>query len=536
MIALAATAQEPAPCRVLLSEVFERQFIPDNPKCAADVQYASQFRRAIELFGVSLGRPAVVADLAREPVAAFRELLVLKGDMKLRQELLYQRICQLWRYACRIGLIDRFDPPHRKTFEKPPDLPAPEPGTVRHFFETVYRPQQVLNCTAAHTADLRSMLGRLREHYGRDILLSELTDSLAADHLVWMLARGIEPVSVNNRHRAPLFAVWRLAHQRGLVAAAPLVKKLKEHQDEPDAWTHGELQRMVAAAAGLRPGYFVGGFPVCHLLEALLTIGWWAPVRKSSLLSIRRDDVDLIEARVSVRGKSMKNRRGQSFKIGQDAVEVIRRIWLPERELLFPRIHPRLLHNLFLEVLAAAGVAPSKRKNLNQWHKLRRTVATHATKAAGIQFASELLGHSAAIVTERYVDPSQLPSRDGTRFLAPLGPAKSPPPRKDAMVKAQALILDGLNEEAAMQARIALWNTLRSACETTGPMPRRRSSVRHLAESLYSRQLIERTMLSEISRIAHIGNRAAHGCQVTLQQAAELIDGVRSLRSNLEDR
>jgi integrase len=302
------------------------------------------------------------------------------------------------------------------------ELPPPEPGTLRHLFETAYRPQQLLDCTDVHRADCRRKLAMLRTLYGRDILVTELTDALLAEFLQKLLAQGRQPSTVNS-YRAHLVALWRFAHERGLLSTLPRVKKLKAHLEEPDAWSEGEAARILDAASRFdRPP--IAGIPAGKFWRALLLVDWWTAIRRKSLLGIRREDVDLASGWLYVPARRSKNRRGKRFRLGPDALDAIRDIWSPERELLFP--WPAALKDIslqFNQILQRAGIPRSKRRNLSQFHKWRRTVATTAAARAGLPAAIALLDHSGPEVTKRYIDPSKLPGNDATAFLPILAAA-----------------------------------------------------------------------------------------------------------------
>jgi hypothetical protein len=76
------------------------------------------------------------------------------------------------------------------------------------------------------------------------------------------------------------------------------------------------------------------------------------------------------------------------------------------------------LFSRFRLILKAAGL-PHGRRDL--FHKVRRTTATLCEIHVGPGSATKQLGHSSARVTEKYIDPAQLPETDIT--------AKIPRPR-----------------------------------------------------------------------------------------------------------
>jgi integrase len=294
----------------------------------------------------------------------------------------------------------------------------PKPGTLRHFYETVYRPQRLLLQSPEQDSQYRTLFNCHSLHFGRDLLLEELSDSLAAEHFAWLLKRGLKPVTVN-KYRAMWFTIWRLAVELGLVAKDPRVRKLRSGHETPDAWSLEELNAILqhTGAACVNE---LAGIPAVRFWDALLRVGYCTGLRRGTLLKIRRNDVDLESHWLTVPSNSMKNRRGQQFRLSGDAIAAVREIWLPQRALLFPfPYHVGQLSVQFTRILDAAGVAKSHRR-MGHFHKLRRTTCTFIASRANTETAAALLGHSTSSVTARYIDESKLQGRDATQHLPSL--------------------------------------------------------------------------------------------------------------------
>jgi integrase len=295
-------------------------------------------------------------------------------------------------------------------------LPPADPGTVRHYAETVYI-REVLFDAKRHTQKkVVGVMRKLREHLGRDILLSEQTDSLAAGFFRVLLDQGKPASTINSGYRAPWFCVWNHAYFRDLVARPPRTKKLKETINAPDSLTIAEARRLIEAATCYRPGESYGDIRCNLWWRACLLTLWVTGLRRGSLLSIRRDDVDFENGLVYVPGENMKTGRAQNFHLGADALEAIGQIWLPRRELLFESCWGvRTMTDHLAEIFKAAEIRPSRRKGMHLFHRLRRTTATFVAAGSSVAVASALLGHSERAVTMRYVDPSKVgaPRLDG---------------------------------------------------------------------------------------------------------------------------
>ncbi|MHB8864466.1 MAG: tyrosine-type recombinase/integrase [Pirellulaceae bacterium] len=314
-------------------------------------------------------------------------------------------------------------------------LPPPAEGTLRHFFETVHLPQRILNIKPMSVSHTRWMMLRLREHYGRDILLSELTDALAAEHFVWLRAtRGMKATTINNGHRATLFCIWRNAYDLGLVPKLPRVRKLKEQRDEPDSWGTDELSKLLAATSVMKGHQPWPGCIPCELWwRAFILVGWWTGLRASSLRGLELCHVDIASRWLYVPPTAMKTGKGKRFRLGQDAIDAIVAILEPPRKLLFewPYKQRAAFWRHFRKIQEAAGLIHNERA-MSRLHKLRRSVATQAAVHAGLPAAIALLDHSGPEITRRYLDPSKLPGCDATEFLPVLNvnldPRKEPTP------------------------------------------------------------------------------------------------------------
>src|SRR5690606_12376925 len=136
--------------------------------------------------------------------------------------------------------------------------------------------------------------------------IAQQTDAMAADHFAWLLAKGIQPATVNSSYRSPWFAVWRAAHRAGLIATEPKIKKLREPRSAPDAWSLDEFRAIVNATADFMPGKCYGRIPCGPWWRAMLLTAWYTGLRRAALFAIRRSDVNLATGWVSVPPEFMK--------------------------------------------------------------------------------------------------------------------------------------------------------------------------------------------------------------------------------------
>jgi integrase len=243
--------------------------------------------------------------------------------------------------------------------------------------------------------------------------LEDLSDSAVARFLEFMLKKGRSTARVNC-FRAHLVAIATHAYDAGLIDRPLRVKKLKTVQNPPQAWTEDELRRIFAVARVFWQhrsyGKPNGGKIRCnHWWDAILSVTYETALRRGALLATRRSDVDLETGWLVVDGSSSKTLRGQGYKLSDETIAKLRRIWKPERKLLFAYASLNQINRHFEKILTAAGVRRKKSKSFDKFHRIRRSTASIVCATAGITAAQNLLGHTSAEVTRRsYIDPTQI--------------------------------------------------------------------------------------------------------------------------------
>lgn len=401
---------------ILLASFFEEVYRPLEQR-HRPATYKKGARRAIRLLANYLRRRPVVADLNRETIDAFARSLSEAGVSQKGLHFIRTWLNGLWRYASALGLHSPFVDPRlgRKLAE-----PHGEPGTIAHFFQTVFKPQTLQRCNVQHEGNYLTTLRKLRVCFGRDLRLSELSAANLAEFVAWLNARGLSAQTVKNI-RANLLTIWQYAHDEQLAPEVCRVRRIKAPREQPDAWSLRDVERIIEAAGQLdKPP--IGDIPANEFWPAMLLIGWYTGLRRRALFAIETQNVDLRERWIYLPAAAMKNSVGKRFRIGEDAIAAIRRIYNPSRHLLFPspRNGSRRSHDMhFAEILRRAQIPPSRLDN-GHFHKLRRTTATHVAAAAGLAAASALLGHSGPELLKRYIDPTYIVGNDATEFLPAL--------------------------------------------------------------------------------------------------------------------
>jgi len=398
-----------------LFQFLEQVYLPLE---AADATrpYKSLYRRTVRLFGQFLGRPPVMADLTPDQLKRFVAWLPLHESIG-QQRQTKNRLRRVWRYAAMLGFAGEIDA------QRPPALPSEPPvmtpGTLSHFFETVYVPTRLVGTNANATNNVRREIARFGRFIGHPVMFSELNDANLAAYLNHRIEVGLQHRSANNI-RTSINAVWRLAYDRGLISTMPGIRKLRESTDEPDSWSEDEFKRILSACSGLASRRPIDGVSRDSLMRAVLLLAYWTGLRRGTLWKLRWCDVDVANRWVSVPGRVMKNNRGKKFRIGKDAAKALTAIRIDGADNVLPAVGWGQFYSDFDAVLDAAGVPPSQRKGMSKLHKIRRTTGTLVAVRQGVGAASSLLGHSDQQVTMRYIDPSKLPGNDVTGILPTL--------------------------------------------------------------------------------------------------------------------
>jgi integrase len=298
-------------------------------------------------------------------------------------------------------------------------LPEPtgEPGTLVHFFQTIYRREALLTHEGS-CPNYFSTLRYVRACFGRDVTLAELSAAIVSQFCAWLTDHKGLSLAGMKAHRVRLMAMWRYANDQGLAPGVPRLRKLIVPREEPDAWSLEELIKLVAATDQLDKPPIVG-IPAPDYWRALILVGYWTALRRGALLKIEPGHFEL-SGWLYVPARGMKNGRGKRFRLGEDAIAAVVKIAEPGRAFIFPKPSDgSRLAKHFRELVRLAGL-PKSRHSRGLFHKLRRTSITHTAARAGMSAAIALAGHSSQYVTERYLDPTFLTGNDATQWLPSL--------------------------------------------------------------------------------------------------------------------
>ncbi len=247
------------------------------------------------------------------------------------------------------------------------------------------------------------------------------------DAYIAMKTRDLSPKTITN-HLGLLRVMFKVARRWRLVASSPLDEIEPPRVDNRDmnVLTEAEIERLLAAYRELEQ--LANGDDEREwwaLTRRLVEVALGTALRRGELLALRWRDVELLEARLSVRQafvrgrfqtpKSRASRR--MIELGPRTVGVLDETWKGSRyrdddDLVFGHpalgtpLDPSKLSRQFMRpTLAKAGIT----KPFRPWHDLRHTALTHEAAAGNPQAYVQLkAGHSQGTITERYIHAAQV--------------------------------------------------------------------------------------------------------------------------------
>jgi integrase len=242
--------------------------------------------------------------------------------------------------------------------------------------------------------------GSLSRHLGREARLSDLTADTLIDFLRAYSASHAD--ATTNSKRRILLQIWREACRHGhLSRPVPEIPRLTERLPMPTAWTIAEVSRVIKAARqeegrinGIRSNlWFVS------LCLALLDTG----ARIGAMLLVRRESVRVEDPTgILLQSEFSKVKRSEWRALHSQTVDVLKQVWFPERELMWPWPHHRSwLTERFRRICVRAKV-PHGKGNGGLFYLFRRTSGTLVEMQGGD--GSKQLGNGRDVFRRYYLD------------------------------------------------------------------------------------------------------------------------------------
>ena len=270
---------------------------------------------------------------------------------------------------------------------------------LAEWFEGVYYPNRLLGGAQTTRRRYHVVLRQFSRFLGHPATLADLTEDEIHAFLCAYAETGVTAVTVNTS-RQHLVSLARYAWQRGQLERVPEIRRLKEYRRVPEAWTIEQLRSLLATCRGCSG--VVADTPARLWWETLFRLLFDSGMRIGAMLQVRRSDLDLERAAILVRPETQKQRAGQWIPFCvRGTLPMVRAIWLPDRELLFPwPYHVSTFYNHLARLQTAAHLPIDRR---SKCHRIRRTHASYLVAAGGD--ATQSLGHSSPAVTQGYLDP-----------------------------------------------------------------------------------------------------------------------------------
>lgn len=382
-----------------LLRYFDDVFVPETEHAASAFP---NIRTACVLLGYALGRYARPDDLTAATIEHFRERAFKAGYGETRTTRYCNWLTQIARHRDPHSFPTRYDQPSVAKV-----LNSDEPGTLRHYFETVYSPHKLRGVKPGVVNNYRIAMRHFARFLGRPPVFTDLDDGIVTE-FVYSLKLNAQTV---NSYRSKLICFWNYAFRKRKVEFGPDVDALREFRVAPVALTMEQLGRVFDVARSYdRPAGGICGIPATDYWFSLVMALYDTGLRIGALRTAQMADLDLTEGNASVfiPGEHQKTGKYARRPLHHDTAAILHRMAeaAPDRELVWPwEMDGRYLYRFARQLFVDAGVdIPRKR-----FHLMRRTAATQVARRMGVEKARQYLQHTTVNTTlEHYIDEDQL--------------------------------------------------------------------------------------------------------------------------------
>ena len=273
-------------------------------------------------------------------------------------------------------------------------------NTCFHRFITHIRDVKRLSrhTLTSYENDLRQCTQYLSEQF--DVSLIEATHHLIRSWVVALMEEGIAPTSINRKLSA-LRSFYVFAKAQGQVATSPVSKipSLRVAKRLPVTARLSDLEQLLDI---LEAGDTFDEVRNHTIITLLFSCG----LRRSELLSLRLNDIDLTRSSLKVMGKGAKERSAPLLPMASEAISkylVVRSAVDTPHDTVFITARGGLISDRKLySIVKKAFTLVTTQNNISP-HKLRHTFATHLlNQGADLLAVKELLGHASLAATQVY--------------------------------------------------------------------------------------------------------------------------------------
>lgn len=270
-------------------------------------------------------------------------------------------------------------------------------ATLSGFLESVYLVEN-FGLSTGYASEMRRVVRQLNAHCGYEVTLAELSSRIVSPFLAKLLADGATPTTVNNKRRE-LRTLWRYAARKKLTGKPDRIKILAQADPIPTAWTTEQCGQIFAECRNLSGS--IGGIARSQWWLSLWLTVYSAGERIKATRHARTLDCDLEAGTLFLRWQTVKTRKNRIVYLIPEAVEAIRSIYDPTRELIWPWPHnPRHFFRKARAIVEAAGVPAPKRDGKNLFQRMRRTSGSIVEAAGGD--GARHLGHARKVFEKHY--------------------------------------------------------------------------------------------------------------------------------------
>ncbi len=275
---------------------------------------------------------------------------------------------------------------------------------IEHFIEYLKNEKRYSpHTTVSYRVDLNQFAGFVRERYNVDSL-SSVSYPMVRAWLMFLLEERSLSARTVNRKLSSLKSFCRFMIRSGLIKTSPL-DKITSPKTRKRLPLFIEEEKLSGLLDNTDFGDDYTGVRNRMIIEMLYHTG----IRRSELINLRKNDVDLPEMTLRVVGKGNRERliplsrrfasfAGEYLKLREDffrssgAADYF--LLTSKGEKLYPRLVNRIV-KVYLDTITS-----SEKKSP---HVIRHSFATHMLNhGAGLNAIKELLGHANLSATEVY--------------------------------------------------------------------------------------------------------------------------------------
>lgn len=243
---------------------------------------------------------------------------------------------------------------------------------------------------------------RLDQFAGHHVEVHELSRDLLCRFLLSRL-KTCSAFTVK-RNRAHLIQLWREAAEDGLVSPPPKIPAIKLPKPVPRAISLDVITRLLTAA-GCQTSLMRGTLTQSSLFwRAAILFIYDVGVRLTAMLDVERDDIDIKQRIVVLRHNSAKTMLGQVLDFSEQTADAINDLMRANGGKLVWKwpYRKRMIWLHFKRLMVEAGLRP---ENGVAFHALRKSHASYTMLVSDQETARKRMGHTSAVMTERYIDP-----------------------------------------------------------------------------------------------------------------------------------